>query len=194
MDGRFQLRQQRAHDVFHGRQSSPRLRRAPHVIQDQTGVAVHDDLCQLGLPRQRRDIVDNDGTVLERLLGNFHLVGVDRDGNRQPSLQLLQHRHEPPQFLASVYALRPRSRRLGADVDDVCSLTLHLHGASHGRVRICEVAAIGERVGRDVQDAHDQCAFAEREFVVPGFEGYACAVHSYLRQVIGSRLAARFAG
>ena len=54
-----------------------------------------------------------------------------------------------------------------ADVEDVGALVEHLErlgeGALRGMLGRVEVAAVGEAVGGDVEDAHDERSLAERE-------------------------------
>jgi len=55
------------------------------------------------------------------------------------------------------------ARGFAADVDDVGSLLEHAEGVGCGCSGIEEAAAVGEGIGRDVEDPHDECARAERE-------------------------------
>ena len=57
--------------------------------------------------------------------------------------------------------LGARARGLAADVDEVGAARLHLDRRRLGRAGIEIETAIGERIGRDVEDAHDERAVAE---------------------------------
>ena len=57
-----------------------------------------------------------------------------------------------------------RLGRFRADVDDVGALLFQFDGAREGAVRIEILSAVGKRIGRDVQHAHQERAFAEQQF------------------------------
>ena len=63
--------------------------------------------------------------------------------------------------------LRARARGFTADVEDVGAVRNHPQAVRDGARRIEAHAAVGERIRRDVEDAHDQRTFAE-------LEGRAC--------------------
>ena len=97
---------------------------------------------------------------------------------RQLVAQALQHRNQTPQFLGRGDARRIRARGFRAYVDDVGALFLHMHGVREGAIRIQVFAAIGERIGRDVQHAHDQRALAELQLAAFDFPEVRFARHS----------------
>jgi hypothetical protein len=78
------------------------------------------------------------------------------------ALQRLDDRQHPPQLLVDPDGLRAGARRFAADIEDVRSLLQQPKGVCYPGSGGGMVAAIGERVGRDVDDAHDERA-GERE-------------------------------
>ena len=66
----------------------------------------------------------------------------------------LEHRHDAAQLLVERHAVRAGPRRLAADVDDRRALREHPPRRSGRDVRVEVHAAVGERVGRHVDDAH----------------------------------------
>ena len=167
--GRVELHRQIGHRIFERRQLGPRLRRAAHVVQDQPGVGLNDRARELRVRRQAGRIVDDIGAQLQRLGRHARLIGIHRKRNRQPSLQTLQNRNQPPQFLGFGYPHRAGAHRFGSDVDDVGALFLQLHGAREGAVGIAVFSAVRERIGRDVENSHQQRAFAQLQGLVSEF-------------------------
>ena len=53
-----------------------------------------------------------------------------------------------------------------ADIDDVRALLFEFHGAGEGAVGVGVLAAVGKRIGRDVQHAHSSGALAEGDFAL----------------------------
>ena len=97
-----------------------------------------------------------------RGLGHRRLDGVDRHPAR---------RRRPGPRSPGPPGAAPRRRgtgsapgpgRLAADVDDVGALGDHLEPAGDGRVACRRRPAVGEGVGRDVEDPHDQGASSAR--------------------------------
>ena len=89
------------------------------------------------------------------------LVGVDRD--ERTAGEGLENRQHAPQLLGGVDRLGARACGLAADVEDVGAVLEHLPAGVHGPCGIEAAAAVGERVRRDVDDAHDERALAEEE-------------------------------
>src|SRR5438128_2228100 len=72
--------------------------------------------------------------------------------------QLLYYRNDALPLLIEGNRRSSRSRRFAADVDDVGTFFNHLSCLSERRIRAKELAAVRERVGRDVEDSHDEAA------------------------------------
>ena len=117
---------------------------------------------------KRCDVVDDRRTARQSGFGHARLVGIDRDRDRHSTLQPFQHRQHPAQFLGFVNGRCPRPRRLAADIEDVGALLHHAERIRHRAGRIEALAAIGKRVGRDVDDRHDERARAKKEMTVAG--------------------------
>jgi len=74
---------------------------------------------------------------------------------------ILEHGPEPCPFLLGPHRLGARARALRSDVDRVRSLRGHGHGAVEGRPGGRVEAALGEGIGRGVQDSHHARASGE---------------------------------
>lgn len=72
----FQIVQNSAQRVFHRRQLRPGLRRPPHVIQNEPGIAMRSNLRHVGIKCQIRRIVDDFRAVLDRLRRYCRFVSI----------------------------------------------------------------------------------------------------------------------
>ena len=71
--------------------------------------------------------------------------------------------HDPAKLLLNVDRLGAGAGALAADVEDVGPLGGQPQAVFHGGVGVEEAPAVGEAVGRDVDDAHQQRKLAEGE-------------------------------
>ena len=112
-----------------------------------------------GSPVERGDVVDEVDAGREREAHDLGVAGVDRDLDagqaRPPVAQRLEHRPHARQLDLGCNGQRARPRRLAADVEDVRAAREQRLAMLDGARRIEEGAAVGEAVGRDVDDAHD---------------------------------------
>ena len=157
------------HDVVVARILLHRSRLAEHVHEADVCTRLGDDLRQLRVATQRRDVVHELGAERESAARDLGLRGVDRE--RHLATQPLQHRHDATQLLVDGDALRSRPRRLAADVHDRRALFDHPPGRAGRDVGIEMHAAVRERVRRDVEDAHHRRA---REPLRDRDQGYGC--------------------
>jgi hypothetical protein len=104
-----------------------------------------------------RHVVDHDGTGGHRGLGDDRAHRVDRDVHslaRQP----LDDRDDPTELLVDRRAQRSGPGGLAAHVDQVGPARGQVDPVGDGAVVVEVAPAVGERVGRDVEDAHHQAA------------------------------------
>ena len=87
--------------------------------------------------------------------GDRRLAGVDRDPDAVGG-QRLDHRDDPAQLLGLVDRRGAGPGGLAADVDHVGALGDQAPAVGDGGVGVEEAAAVGERVGGHVEDAHDE--------------------------------------
>jgi hypothetical protein len=163
-DCRFQFLANRSHRIRHRGQFAPGFRLAAHVVQDQPHIAVCGNLGEAGIESQTTGVVEDLDAVLQRPLGNFGFIRVQRKGYMQVIAQPFQDRDKPLPLLIRGDSLRPGARGFGPDVDDVCALLLQFEGASIGAVGVVEAASVGERVRRNVKNAHNQRSLAQLDF------------------------------
>ena len=98
--------------------------------------------------RQRRDIVDQRRTGVERTRHHGGLARIDR---QRRARQCVEDRSDAPQLLALRDRFGARAGGLAADIDDGCSRRDHRPRRRDG-IAMC--ATVAEAVGGDVQDTH----------------------------------------
>ena len=132
-----------------------RPRAAEHVHQAAVGAAVGDDAGHLGVAPQRGHVVDEGGAGGRARLRRPAAFEVSIESRARlpvrasPSITGSTRRSS-----LGVHGLGARTRRLAADVEDRRALCLELEAVGDRRRGIEVQAPVGERVGRDVDDAH----------------------------------------
>ena len=112
---------------------------------------------------QARDVVDHARPRRDRRLRDLRLVGVDRDQHVVLGDDPLDHRHHALDLQRGGDGRAQAGGRLAADVDDRRARR-HVRGGAGGpRGEVGQLAAVGERVGRRVDDAHQQRRAGEIE-------------------------------
>ena len=155
-----------------------RRRDAPHVVQDDRGVAFDDELEE---PVGRVEPGDEIDDVRSRVQGAARDVdppGVDRDRNRPvggaDSLDDGEHACElvVDRDLASALPVRRATRacRLAPHVEDRGACVGEAQPRLDGRPGRREAPAVGEGVGRDIEDRHHAPDSAEVEQSARGEE------------------------
>ena len=137
--------------VLHG------ARLAEHVHQAAVHAGVGHQTRELRLEAEGRHVVHDRRARVDRGAGDLDLRRVDRDARAHRG-GALDDRQHAADLLVGRDGLRPGTRRLAADVEDVRALVEQLAAVRHGRVRGEELAAVRERVRRHVDDPHDQHA------------------------------------
>ncbi len=114
------------------------------------------------------DVVDDLGSGLDGAAGCGGVVGIDgEDGLRTLLKQRLDDGKDSGLFFFRGKRGGVRTGGFAAEIEDVGALIEHHEGLRDGTFggvlgRIVE-AAVGEGVGRDVEDAHDEGSATERE-------------------------------
>ena len=101
------------------------------------------------------DVVDQIRARLERRLRDRTLVGVHRNRHVKARLDRLDHRHDAVDLLLIAQLGVSRSGGFSADVDDIHAVREHLLGVVQRRIGCIPLSAVGKRIRRDVQNAHD---------------------------------------
>ena len=112
---------------------------------------------------QARDVVDHARARRDRRLRDLRLVGVDRDEHVVLGDDPLDQRHHALDLLGGGDGRAHADRRLAADVDDRRARRHVRGGAGGARLEVGQLAGVGERVGRRVDDAHQQRRAGELE-------------------------------
>jgi hypothetical protein len=109
----------------------------------------------IGIAGQRGDVVDDPGAGFHRLAHDGRVAGVDRD-DRAGLGQRPHHRQDARRLFLRRHRLRARPGGFATDVDDVGAGRQHGARVVDGMRGFDEIAAVGEAVGRHVDDTHDQ--------------------------------------
>ena len=142
-------------DVVIARVSLHRARLTLHVHQTEIRAALCHDGGQPDVSPQRRDVVDELGTELDRPTGNLALGRVDRDGN---AVELLENRNDPAKLLVDRNPCGAGPRGLAADVHDRGPFLEHPARGCNRGVRVEVHTAVRKAVGRHVDDPHHRRA------------------------------------
>ncbi len=165
------------HGILQGRQFGPRFRHAAHMVDDQPGVGQHHLAREFGIDGKAAGIVHDIRAQFQGFFRHRRLIGVHRDRHRELIAQALQNRNQPPQLLGFGNARRTRPRRFRADVDDVRAFLFELNGAREGPVWILILAAIGKRIGGDVQNAQNESSLSQLDLPVANLPFKMLASH-----------------
>ncbi len=136
------------------------------VHEDEAGwrAAVGEGEGHGGVPGETADVVDDLGARIHGGAGRRGVVGVDgEDGFGAGGANGFEDGEETRLLLGWRELGRVGAGGFGADVEDVGAAIENIEAVLDGGVGEKELAAIGEAVGRDVEDAHDEGAIAERE-------------------------------
>ena len=136
-----------------------RIGRFAIVHDDHGHAAARDKLRHVGIALQAPDVIHHCGALIERPFRHFGLHRVDRDRCAEAH-HGGQHGREPTQLLHGRNRFGPAvgSRQFRADVDDVGAVRDHLLRMGNRHVRLQKYTAVGKRIRRDVQNAHDDRA------------------------------------
>ena len=123
---------------------------------DEPCAGVGDQGGHLGV-QQPADVVDDGGSGREDGLDHGRAVGVDRDHHVGIGrVEGGDHRHDAGDLLVDGHLGDAGDARLATDVDHDGALGDLLERQRHPLVGRAVLAAVGERVGRGVHDAHER--------------------------------------
>ncbi len=156
MDGGAEVVEDGADHVLHGRHFGPRFGRAAHVIQDQRSAGVGNGFRQHRVKGQGAGIIDDLDAERESFGGDSGLIGIDRDRHLEVALKALEDRNQAAELFGFGDPGGAGPGGFGTDINDVRSLLFELDGAGEGAVGVGVLAAVGEGIRGDIQDAHDE--------------------------------------
>ncbi len=144
-------------------------RRALHVHEDDTRAGPGGDGSHRGVGAQGGHIVDDRGPARDGGFGHRRLRCIDRDQSvRGRRVERTDDREHAAHFLFGRDGSRAGPGGFTAHVDDPGTLREHVEAMLHRAGKIEEIAAVRERIRRDVQDAHDDTARSEIERAAGG--------------------------
>ncbi len=127
---------------------------AAHVHQADAACRVGRHHVQRARLTQGLDVVDDVDAQVERRAHDLGLVAVQRDRNAEPD-RLAQHRQHTRQLVVERYRIGPGAGGLAADVEQVGALAQQALAVRERAARAGMTSTVGERVRREVDDAHD---------------------------------------
>ncbi len=167
LDARGELVAHVRHDVVVVLERVHDVRVAPPVHAHVRDAGAGDDLGHRRVGEAAGDVVDDPGAGLDGALGDDGARRVDAD-DRALGRERGDHGEHARELGLDRHAARAGARRLAAHVEDVRALAQELTPVRDRGVRLVPLAAVRERVGRDVDDAHDERATHVRELLEPG--------------------------
>ncbi len=111
------------------------------------------------VPSSRAHVVHDLHAFLQRLDDDGRLPRVDGNGNFQPALEPAQYGKNARQFHLGADRLRARACRFAAEVEDIGAFGFQFQGAIKRLLGVEIAAAVGKRIGRDIQNAEQKRAF-----------------------------------
>ena len=156
-----------------------------------TRAVPHTDLRQRRLVAEPANVIHDRGARIERRLSRRRLVGVDGERDAHLSSQAVDDRHHPPPFLGVVDRIGAGPGRLAANVDDVGAVIDHPQTGVDRGWQVEQSATVRERIGGDVDHAHDERALTQQQVAAAGQGDRKSAAHESRAQ--GPGLGPQFA-
>ena len=158
---------------LHGVDDVPVIRFALLVVHDDDGaVRLRGDVRHRALALTRvleaPDVVEEVRAHPERFRSRRRMICIDGDRHGASWDDLLQKRQQARLLLRWRQRRRARPRGFCADVDEVRAVRGHLAHVRKRRLGRVIAAAVGKGVRRDVEDAHDERFFADRQRLAVG--------------------------
>ncbi len=117
-----------------------------------------------GIPGEPADVVDDLGAALDGGASGGAVIGVDgEDGLWASFADGFEDGKQARLLFSRGDRLGVGPGGFGADIKDAGAAVENSEAVLDGGVEVEELAAIGEAVGGDVEDAHDEGAFAQLE-------------------------------
>jgi hypothetical protein len=104
------------------------------------------------------DVVDQLGAAGSGFAHHRRVPGIDRQHAVEAGAQRLHHRHHALDLLRCRHRLRAGPGRLATDIEDRGARLQHLLGVPQGSVDRAIAAAVGKRIGGDIEHPHHQGA------------------------------------
>jgi hypothetical protein len=134
---------------------------AAEVHDDRGDLAIGHESGHLGIEAKAAHVVQEVGARVQRRPSDLGLRGIDGERSRAASPQIADHGSDPLQLLFSFDARGPRTCGFATHVHDVGPGLEERKPAADRRIRVSMLAAVGERIGGNVQDPHDQRSVPE---------------------------------
>ena len=145
-------------------------RLAEHMHDDKTRIAVFGDFDHSGIA-EARYVIDDCRAGFNARASNFGVARIDAHAQAQIG-QLAHYIEHARELLFDGHFRRTRTRRLAAHVDYLSAFVDHLTRIRHRFGKTVVLATVRERIGRHVQNAHNDGACGV-EFEVRAFPHHA---------------------
>jgi hypothetical protein len=149
-------------DVVVVRVELHRARLSAHVHGDVRGIRGGDDVEDLGIHPTARNVVHEKGTVRDRRVRDDRLGGVNADACAEGG-DRGDDRNHAVDFFGRIDRRGAGTGRFAPNVDDVGSGGDQRGGVFDRPVDIDKTAAVGEGIGRDIENAHHDPGLALEE-------------------------------
>lgn len=126
-----------------------------HMHENNSRSGTRCQLCHLWIVQQRGDIVDDIRPASEGLLRHSRLRGIDGDDDVTSGSQATDHGDDPPELFLSVHFLGSGPGRFATHIDDLGAFALHHQSLLDGILGLEEFTAVGKRIRRHIEHAHE---------------------------------------
>ena len=139
------------------------FRASSRVHDHQCGARFRHHTGHRRIVSQATDVVHQYRPCVDGRSCDFRFVGIHRDRHREPLGKSVDDRHQTREFLVNGDRLGAGSRRFTSDIDQVGALALQTQSGLDRQIGIELRKRLGERVRRDVEDAHQQAALPKSQ-------------------------------
>lgn len=134
---------------------------AAHVHDDEAGVGFGGELDHAGIASEAGDVVDDVRPGGEGGAGDGGFHGVDGQQGAGLAADAFEDGNDAADFFLGRDGLGTGAGGLAPDVEDVGALGEETQSVLDGAAGVKEMATVGEGVGGDVDDAHDEGSGAD---------------------------------
>jgi hypothetical protein len=128
---------------------------SPHVHENCGDVFFAGERKHFRIRSEGADVVDDVGSGLKRLLGNFGFGGVNRKESLRFFPEFGNNGDNTPQLFSGWDRVGPGAGTFSAYVDDISPFRRKPEALGYGRFPAVEQVSIREGIGSDIEDAHD---------------------------------------
>ena len=137
--------------------------RAAHVHENQSGASTLYEMGESGIGSKAAHVIDNFYSCFQTSFGNLGFLRIERNGNSQFARQTLEYRQDTRELFLCAYGVSSGASRFSSYIENVCARLFQFERSLYRQLRVGITSTGIEAVWRDIEDAHDQGALAERQ-------------------------------